>query len=99
MSAVLSGNRNFEGRIHPEVTMNWLASPPLVILYALAGTTKVNLNRDVITRSGTGKAIRLSDLWPKKSIVEALQQKITSEMYKKQYAQIFVGGQQWDALS
>jgi len=98
VSAVLSGNRNFEGRIHPEVSMNWLASPPLVIAFALVGSTKINLTRDAIGKDQNGNAIRLSDLWPKSALVDELQQSISSSMYGEQYRDIFIGDDHWEQL-
>jgi aconitate hydratase len=98
VSAVLSGNRNFEGRIHPEVAMNWLASPPLVIAFAIAGTTKVDLSRTVLGKNTEGRSIHLTDIWPEQDQVEAMQRQITTTMYQEQYQDIFRGNQHWDEL-
>src|SRR5690606_3155874 len=75
VSSVLSGNRNFEGRIHPQVKANWLASPPLVVAFALAGTTCIDLNTQSLGEDQEGRAVYLRDLWPS-------QQEITQEMSK-----------------
>ena len=98
VSAVLSGNRNFEGRIHPEVSMNWLASPPLVVAFALTGTTRINLDRDKIGEDQQGNPIYLSDLWPDGALVNKLQQQITAEMFRSQYENLFVGDELWEQL-
>ena len=98
VSAVLSGNRNFEGRIHPEVSMNWLASPPLVIAYAIAGTTKINLDRDPLFIDPGGKKVFLKDLWPDASLVSDLQAKISSALFTHAYKDLFVGSSEWEQL-
>ena len=98
VSAVLSGNRNFEGRIHPEVSMNWLASPPLVIAYAIAGTTKINLDRDPLFIDQSGRKVFLKDLWPESSLVSDLQAKISSELFNHAYKDLFVGSSEWEKL-
>lgn len=98
VSAVLSGNRNFEGRIHPDVSMNWLASPPLVVAFALTGTTRINLDRDKIGNDQHDNPVFLSDIWPDAKQVEQLQQEITADMFNKQYQDLFVGDKLWDSL-
>jgi aconitate hydratase len=98
VSAVLSGNRNFEGRIHPDVSMNWLASPPLVVAFALTGTTRINLDRDKIGDDQQDNPVFLSDIWPDAKQVEQLQQEITADMFNKQYQDLFVGDKLWDSL-
>jgi aconitate hydratase len=98
VSAVLSGNRNFEGRIHPDVSMNWLASPPLVVAYAIAGTTKINLNRDSMCKDKYGNRVQMEDIWPDKQLVEDMQKQISASMYKAQYQDIFQGDQLWERL-
>lgn len=98
VSAVLSGNRNFEGRIHPDVSMNWLASPPLVVAFALTGTTRVNLDRDKIGDDQQGNPVFLSEIWPESQQVEQLQREITADMFNKQYQDLFMGDQLWDGL-
>ena len=97
-SAVLSGNRNFEGRGHPYVTLNWLASPPLVIAYALAGTTKKDLHRDILATDKNGKGVRLKDIWPSASEIQAMAAKISQDMFVRQYAHVFTGDALWDRL-
>lgn len=98
VSAVLSGNRNFEGRIHPDVSMNWLASPPLVVAYAIVGTTKVNLRRDALWQEDSGKKIYLHDLWPEQDEVDALQRQISACMFTDAYRGLLVGNEQWEQL-
>ena len=98
VSAVLSGNRNFEGRIHPEVSMNWLASPPLVIAYAIAGTSKINLDRDPLFTDEVGRKVFLKDLWPDAALVETYQAKITSTLFTHAYKDIFTGSTEWEQL-
>ena len=97
--SVLSGNRNFEGRVHPEVRMNYLASPPLVVAYALAGRMDVNLVNDPIGQDLEGNDVFLKDIWPSQSeIQETIQQTIGSEMFQKTYASVFDGEAKWRAL-
>ena len=98
VSAVLSGNRNFEGRIHPEVALNWLASPPLVVAYALAGTTKINVERDPLGYDKTGRKVFLKDLWPDIAQVETMQAQIAASEFTQAYANIFQGNEQWESL-
>ena len=97
-SAVLSGNRNFEGRIHPQVRANWLASPPLVVAYALAGTMKIDLSKDPIGTSKTGEKVYLKDIWPTSSEIHAALRSVTQEMFAKEYSEIFDGDQTWQAI-
>ena len=98
--SVLSGNRNFEGRINPDVKMNYLASPPLVVAYAIAGTMKIDLNNDAIGTNQEGKAIYLKDIWPStKEIQEVIKGAIDSEMFTKRYADVFKGDEKWQSLS
>ena len=97
-SAVLSGNRNFEGRVHPYVTLNWLASPPLVVAYALAGTTKINLYRDPLGQGKDGQDILLKDLWPSADSIYALMAEIDQAMFVDQYAKVFQGDRLWEGL-
>jgi aconitate hydratase len=98
--SVLSGNRNFEGRINPDVKMNYLASPPLVVAYAIAGTMNIDLNRDAIGTNHEGKAIYLKDIWPSTSeIQEVIKGAIDSEMFTKRYADVFKGDEKWQSLS
>ena len=91
-AAVLSGNRNFEGRISPDVKANYLASPPLVVAYALAGNKNIDLKEEPLGRDRNGKEVFLKDIWPSSAEVGALlEQHISSDMYKKRYADVFCG--------
>lgn len=99
VGAVLSGNRNFEGRIHPLVKANYLASPPLVVAYALAGTLKINLATDPIATSASGKKIYLKDIWPSKSeIDEIINAQVTREVFAKKYSDLFKGDEAWQKI-
>jgi aconitate hydratase A / 2-methylisocitrate dehydratase len=98
-SAVLSGNRNFEGRINPDVKANYLASPPLVVAYALAGTTDVDLATEPIGTDGQGRPVHLSDIWPTQQEVAALEATIGGEMFQKTYANVFDGNETWNAIA
>ncbi|MBA2318069.1 MAG: aconitate hydratase AcnA [Euzebyales bacterium] len=99
VTAVLSGNRNFEGRINPDVKMNYLASPPLVIAYALAGTMNIDLLSDPIGHDTEGAPVMLSDLWPSpEEIQEVIGGAITVEMFTRDYADVFAGDERWRAL-
>ena len=99
VSGVLSGNRNFEGRINPFVKANYLASPPLVVAYALAGSTKINLNKDPIGIGTNGKNIYLKDIWPSnKEIQKIINKTITSQLYKQRYKNVFKGDKKWNAV-
>ncbi len=98
--SVLSGNRNFEGRIHPDVRMNYLASPPLVVAYALAGTIDVDLTTQPIGYDGDGKPVLLSDLWPTMDEVsEAIRASLTSDMFRTRYSAVFDGDEYWEQVS
>jgi aconitate hydratase len=98
-TAVLSGNRNFEGRINPDVKMNYLASPPLVVAYALAGTMDVDLFNDPLGTDQDGNPVFLKDIWPSPQEVEdVIDQAIASEMYAKDYADVFAGDERWQGL-
>jgi aconitate hydratase len=97
--AVLSGNRNFEGRIHPEVRMNYLASPPLVVAYALAGTMDIDLAKDRLGTGRDGKPVYLADIWPSDAEVQAtLARSIDSEMFRSSYASVFEGDPNWQRI-
>ena len=99
VSSVLSGNRNFEGRIHPEVRMNFLASPPLVVAYALAGTLRVNLLTDPIGTGSDGQPVYLRDIWPTEEDVAAIvRDNLQAEMFTASYADVFTGDDRWRAL-
>jgi aconitate hydratase len=97
-AAVLSGNRNFEGRINPDVKANYLASPPLVVAYALAGRTDVDLTRDPLGIGADGRPVRLSELWPTQNEVSELEATISSEMFERSYGNVFDGNETWNAI-
>jgi aconitate hydratase len=97
--SVLSGNRNFEGRINPDVKMNYLASPPLVIAYALAGTMDFDFDTQPLGQDSEGNDVFLKDIWPSpQEIQETMDSSITQEMFTKDYADVFDGGERWKAL-
>ena len=99
VAAVLSGNRNFEGRINPDVKMNYLASPPLVIAYALAGTMDFDFENDALGEDSTGKDVFLKDIWPsQKDISDTIASSINQEMFIKNYADVFKGDDRWRNL-
>ena len=94
--SVLSGNRNFEGRVNPDVRANYLASPPLVVAYALAGSMQVDLARDPLGKDKQGKPVYLADIWPKASeIQEVIETQINARMFKTKYASVFDGDSNW----
>ncbi|MFM8529914.1 MAG: aconitate hydratase AcnA, partial [Ilumatobacteraceae bacterium] len=98
-SAVLSGNRNFEGRIHPLVRAAFLASPPLVIAYALAGTMDIDLTKDPIGHDPNGDPVFLSDIWPTTAEVRAtVEQALGPDLYREEYAEVFDGDERWQSL-
>ncbi len=99
VSAVLSGNRNFEGRVHPQVKANWLASPPLVVVFALTGTTSIDITKEAIGFDKHGQAVYLKDLWPSNAEVAAEVAKVSSTMFREQYANVFVGTAEWQATN
>ncbi len=97
--SVLSGNRNFEGRINPDIKMNYLASPPLVVAYALAGTMDIDLVNDSLGTDEKGKPVYLRDVWPTEAeIDEIVASSIGAEMFADSYADVFAGDQQWQSL-
>ncbi len=97
--SVLSGNRNFEGRINPDVKMNYLASPPLVIAYALAGTMDFDFETDALGKDSDGNEVFLSDIWPTADEVESvIATSINREMFTKDYADVFAGDERWQSL-
>lgn len=99
VTAVLSGNRNFEGRISPDVKMNYLASPPLVIAYALAGTMDFDFEHDALGQDNEGNDVFLKDIWPSpKEIQDTIDSSISKEMYTKGYADVFKGDERWRGL-
>jgi aconitate hydratase len=97
--SVLSGNRNFEGRVHPDTRANYLASPPLVVAYALAGSMRVNLNEQPLGEGADGRPVHLKDIWPKTSqIAEIQRQVISEEMFRTRYGDVFKGDEQWRSI-
>ena len=98
VAAVLSGNRNFEGRIHPLTKTNWLASPPLVVAYALAGNVRLDLTRDPLGEDQNGNPVYLKDIWPSQADIAAAVEKVKTDMYRKEYAAVFDGDEIWQAL-
>ncbi len=98
VSSVLSGNRNFEGRIHQQVKANWLASPPLVVAYALAGTTKIDLSCEPLGTGKEGQAVYLRDLWPTNAEVAEKIHLVDAQMFRQEYAAVFDGDDQWQQL-
>lgn len=99
VAAVLSGNRNFEGRISPDVKMNYLASPPLVVAYALAGTMDHDFERDPLGKDSQGKDVYLRDIWPSPQEIQGvIDNVISSEMFKRDYASVFAGDHRWTSL-
>ena len=99
VASVLSGNRNFEGRVHPEVRMNYLASPPLVVAYALAGSMDVDIVNDPIGEDLEGKPVYLHEIWPsQKEIHDTIASAVDSEMFRKSYSDVFTGNEQWTKL-
>src|SRR6266403_251025 len=99
VASVLSGNRNFEGRINSEVRANYLMSPPLVVAFALAGRIDVDLRKDPIGKGKDGKPVYLADIWPSQQEVEqAMASAITSDMFRKSYAQVYSGDERWRGL-
>ena len=99
VAAVLSGNRNFEGRIHPQARASYLASPPLVVAYALAGTLNIDLSRDPIGYDPNGEPVYLRDIWPsREEIQETIERAITPELFRERYADVFTGDEHWQAL-
>lgn len=98
VAGVLSGNRNFEGRVHQEVKTNWLASPPLVVAYAIAGTMRINLEKDPIGQDAAGKDLYLKDIWPDEQAVQAAVASVTVDMFRSRYANIYLGPEAWRAI-
>lgn len=98
-AAVISGNRNFEGRVHPQVKANFLASPPLVVAYALAGTTDIDLDAEPLGKDQSGRTVFLRDIWPsQEEIGAAMSRAIDPKMFVKNYANVFNGNQTWNAV-
>jgi aconitate hydratase len=97
--SVLSGNRNFEGRIHPNVRANYLMSPPLVVAYALTGTMNVDITKEAIGLSKEGKPVYLKDIWPtNEEVQDAIRSYVTSDLFKSRYAQVFDGDEDWKKI-
>lgn len=99
VTSVLSGNRNFEGRIHPLVKANYLASPPLVVAYALAGTVDVDLKNDPLGKDQDGNDVFFKDIWPStEEVKQVVAQTVTPELFKQQYADVFTANQRWNEI-
>ena len=98
VASVLSGNRNFEGRIHPQVKASYLGSPPLVVAYALAGTIEIDLTKDPIGEGSDGQPVYLKDIWPSQEEVSEALHSVTSDMFAKEYAKVFEGEENWRNL-
>ncbi|WP_058535234.1 aconitate hydratase AcnA [Legionella saoudiensis] len=98
VASVLSGNRNFEGRVHPQVRTNWLASPPLVVAYALCGTTCIDLSKEPIGKDNNGNDVFLKDIWPTNEEIASEVAKVTGGMFRKEYAEVFKGDEHWQAI-
>ena len=99
VTSVLSGNRNFEGRVHPLVKANYLASPPLVVAYALAGTVDIDLQNDPIGQDKDGNDVFFKDIWPTtEEVKEAVHSTVTPELFRKEYARVFTENEEWNAI-
>lgn len=98
VASVLSGNRNFEGRVHPLVKTNWLASPPLVVAYALAGNVRLDLTRDPLGADPDGKPVYLKDLWPSQQEIAEAVAKVRTGMFSSEYGAVFDGDEHWQAI-
>ena len=98
VSAVLSGNRNFEGRVHQEVRANWLASPPLVVAYAIAGTTRIDLESQPLGQDANGADVFLRDIWPTNTEIQEAVAQVSATMFERQYADVFTGPDAWRAI-
>ncbi|MDE0853317.1 MAG: aconitate hydratase AcnA [Nevskia sp.] len=99
VAAVLSGNRNFEGRVHQDVRMNYLASPPLVVAYAFAGTVDMDLSKDAIGTGKDGKPVYLKDIWPSQhEIQETIAKSLSAELFKASYGEVFLGDSRWQSI-
>ena len=99
VTSVLSGSRNFEGRIHPLVKANYLATPPLVVAYALAGTVDVDLINDLFGKDKDGKDVFFHDIWPSADEVNAVLSKVvTRELFQKEYETVFNANEKWNAI-
>ncbi|MBZ2169316.1 aconitate hydratase AcnA [Marinobacter sp. F4216] len=98
VASVLSGNRNFEGRVHPLVKTNWLASPPLVVAYALAGNVRLDLTKDPLGEDHDGNPVYLKDLWPSQQEIAEAVEKVKTEMFRSEYAAVFDGDASWQSI-
>jgi aconitate hydratase len=99
VAAVLSGNRNFEGRIHPQVQANYIASPPLVVAYAIAGCMDIDLTTEPLGKDKSGANVFLKDLWPTNAEIDAaMANAVTGDLFRKQYADVFAGDARWQAM-
>jgi aconitate hydratase len=98
VASVLSGNRNFEGRIQSQVRANYLASPPLVVAYALAGRMTMDITTEPLGTDGQGKAVYLKDVWPSQREIQAAMAAVSADMFREQYADVFRGDEQWRSL-
>ncbi len=100
VASVLSGNRNFEGRVHPEVKANYLASPPLVVAYAIAGTVDIDLTRDPLGKDGDGVDVYLRDIWPSNKLIgDTIAASVGPELFAKNYADVFKGDSRWNQIA
>ncbi|MDD1015971.1 aconitate hydratase AcnA [Pseudomonas rubra] len=98
VASVLSGNRNFEGRVHPLVKTNWLASPPLVVAYALAGSVRIDISREPLGVGKDGQPVYLRDIWPSQQEIAEAVASVDTAMFHKEYAEVFTGDAQWQAI-
>ena len=98
VASVLSGNRNFEGRVHPLVKTNWLASPPLVVAYALAGNVQCDLTQDPLGTDDQGNPVYLKDIWPTQAEIASAVEKVNTAMFRKEYGAVFEGDDTWQAI-
>jgi len=98
VASVLSGNRNFEGRVHPLVKTNWLASPPLVVAYGLVGNIRTDLTTQPIGQGKDGQPVYLKDIWPSQAEIDAVLQKVNTDMFHKEYAAVFDGDESWQSI-
>lgn len=98
VASVLSGNRNFEGRVHPLVKTNWLASPPLVVAFGLFGNIRHDITTTALGVDSQGKSVYLKDIWPTQTEIDAVLQKVNTQMFHKEYAAVFDGDEKWQAI-
>ncbi|WP_235596666.1 aconitase family protein, partial [Marichromatium gracile] len=97
--SVLSGNRNFEGRVNPDVRANYLASPPLVVAYAIAGSLNIDITRDALGTDQDGNPVYLKDIWPStQEIADLIRTSINEEMFEQRYGDVFKGDEHWQAI-